>query len=76
MIWYSQIPGSKDIYAAFFNIGDDDKSVSLNFKDLGLKGKVTVRDLWKKQDVGQYKTSYQQKINKHGAALFRLSPKN
>jgi hypothetical protein len=74
MVWYSTIPGTKDIYVGLFNIGDVNNNIVVNFAALGLKGKVKVRDLWKKQDVGQFKNSYQQNINLHGAALLRLSP--
>jgi hypothetical protein len=76
MAWYSHVQGSQDIYVALFNIGDNPKSVAVDFTSIGLKGKVTVRDLWKKQNIGTYKTKYQQNINTHGAALFRLSPIN
>ena len=74
MVWYSTIPGSKDLYVALFNIDDVNKGVAVNFAALGLKGKVKVRDLWKKQDVGQFNKTYQQNINLHGATLLRLSP--
>lgn len=73
MVWYSHVAGSKDIYAAFFNLSDNPNPVKIDFSAVGLKGRIKVRDLWKKQDVGSYKDSYQQTINKHGAALFRLS---
>jgi hypothetical protein len=76
MVWYSQIPGSKDIYAALFNIGDTNKSIAIDFAAIGLTGKTKVRDLWKKQDIGQFKKGYQQNINLHGATLLRLSPAN
>lgn len=76
MVWYSHVQGSKDLYVALFNISDDHKPVSIDFASLGLKGKVKVRDLWKKQDLGQLKKDYQQNINAHGAVLIRLSPGN
>jgi len=76
MVWYSKIPGSKDIYVAAFNLEDENSEVNIDLSALGFKGKVSLRDLWKKQTVGTYQSNYQQKINKHGAALFRLSPIN
>ncbi len=74
MVWYSHIPGSKDVYAALFNIGDNNQKVVVDFAALGLKGNVKVRDLWKKQDVGRFKKNYSQDINLHGAILLKLSP--
>ncbi|TFF37112.1 glycoside hydrolase family 27 protein [Mucilaginibacter psychrotolerans] len=76
MVWYSHVQGSKDLYVALFNISDANKSVAVDFAALGLKGKVKVRDLWKKQDLGQFRKTYQQGINLHGAALLRLSSTN
>jgi hypothetical protein len=73
MVWYSQVPRSKDIYAAFFNTGDKAQNITIDFAAAGLKGKVAVRDLWEKKDIGRFNVSYGQKINSHGAALFRLS---
>jgi len=76
MVWYSKEPGSKDIYVAVFNLKDEHSAVNLDLPALGFKGKVSVRDLWKKQNIGSYQNNYQPQINKHGAALFRLSPIN
>jgi alpha-galactosidase len=75
MIWISQVSGSKDMYAALFNIGNNTGSVALDFSKLGLKGKVRVRDLWKKTDIGTFKKQYVQKINAHGSVLLRVSVK-
>jgi len=74
IVWYSQIAGSKDIYIALFNLDDQPKIISVNFASVGLTGEAIVRDLWKKQNAGKYKIEYSQSINKHGAALIRLSP--
>lgn len=76
MAWYSHISNSKDIYVALFNIGEKDQDVSIDFSSVGLKGKIRVRDLWKKQDVGIHKEMYSNLINKHGATLLRLTPSN
>lgn len=76
MVWYSHIPGTKDIYVGLFNIGDIDQPVAVDLAALGLKGKISVRDLWKKKDVGQFTTAYKQNINRHGAALLKFSSEN
>jgi hypothetical protein len=74
MIWYSHAHDSKDVYVAMFNLSDQTQDVDLSFASVGLIGKITVRDIWKKQDVGILKQNFHQQINKHGAALFKLSP--
>jgi alpha-galactosidase len=55
IVWCSHIPGSTDIYAALFNSEDKAKKGTLEFKALGLKGKIVVRNLWEKQDIGVFK---------------------
>lgn len=73
MVWYSHVPDSNAIYVALFNLDEQAQTVSIDLSTLGIKGKVTVRDLWKKQNTGTYKKAYTQLINKHGAALLKLS---
>ena len=72
MVWVSNVSGSKDVYVGLFNIADEPHGVSVDFAALGLKGKILVRDLWKKTDAGEFKKQYKQVINAHGAALLRL----
>jgi hypothetical protein len=74
MVWYSHVPGSKDVYIALFNLNDQRQAVGVDFAMLGLKGKIAVRSLWEKQDMGIFEKKYQQGINMHGAALLKLSP--
>lgn len=75
IIWTSHIPGSTDMYVGLFNIGNNANVVSLKFPLLGIKGKVGVRDLWKKMNVGVFKNEYTQKLNAHGSVLLRVSSK-
>lgn len=74
MVWYSEVPGSKDRYVAVFNLKDANADVPLDLTALGFNGRVTIRDLWARQNKGAFQNTYQQKINPHGAALYRLSP--
>jgi len=74
MAWYSHIPNSKAIYVALFNLDEKEQDVSIDFASAGLDEKIAVRDLWKKQNLGEYIKQYHRLINKHGAALLKLSP--
>jgi len=71
-IWYSHAQGSKDMYVALFNLGEQPQDIDFTFASIGMIGKITIRDLWKKQDVGIFKQSYHQQVNKHGAVLLKL----
>ena len=48
--------------------------VKVNFEDIGIKGKVKVRDLWSHKDLGTFKGSFSRELSQHGAGLYRISP--
>jgi len=74
MVWYSHVPNSPDVYVALFNTGGTAHDVTIDFASIGLQGSIQVRNLWEKQNAGTYKNTYSKPINKHGAALLRLTP--
>src|SRR5476651_955869 len=43
-VWYSHVQGSKDLYVALFNVGEEAGDIDIPFNSLGLSGKVKVRD--------------------------------
>lgn len=73
VVWYSHVQGSKDLYVAFFNVNDVPANVTVVLPDLGFKGGVAVRDLWRKEDIGVFRGEYNRLVNPHGAALFRFA---
>lgn len=73
MVWISNEQGTKDLYVALFNIGEDAHEVSVDFSALGLKGKVGIRDLWQKKDLGSFKKGYKKMINAHGTVLLKIN---
>ncbi len=75
MVWVSGVQGSKDLYVGLFNIGDATHEITVDFAALGMNGKVAVRDLWKKTDLGLFSTQYKQSINPHASVLLKISEK-
>jgi hypothetical protein len=85
MIWVSKAPmdipsggkgKSKDgqsFYIALFNIGETDRNVSVDFSQVGLRGKLRVRDLWEKADAGVFTKKYTAMIAAHGAVLIKAA---
>ena len=70
----------KDLYdgsiaIGMFNCSEIAQEVTLNLKDLNLKGQYKARDLWRQKDIGSIKDSYSKKIPRHGVILLRLYPK-
>ena len=85
MIWVSKAPATgtsggkgrsksnQGYYIAVFNIGETDRNVSVDFSQVGLRGKVLVRDLWKKADAGVFTKKYTTMIAAHGAVLIKAA---
>jgi hypothetical protein len=70
---HSGRPGrGHSLYVGLFNTGEREHDVVIDLAALGWKGKVRVRDLWKKEDVGVVKKLYGQRIPAHGAALVQI----
>lgn len=73
IIWVSQMPDKKTWNVAFFNLDDQPKKISIPFSDLGIRGKVSIRNLWEKTEEGIFRNQFQQFIQPHDAGLFRLT---
>jgi hypothetical protein len=50
--------------------------VSVSFADLGITGRVQIRDLWEHKDLGEFSGSFGIELPLHGAGLFRIFPKD
>lgn len=47
--------------------------VPVSFKEMGLEGKYTVRDLWAKKDLGVFENEFSPEIKRHASGLYRLT---
>jgi alpha-galactosidase len=56
-----------------FNRGEDEVTTTAKWADLGLKGKQTVRDLWRQQDIGTSEGQFQTTVPRHGVVLVKLT---
>jgi alpha-galactosidase len=57
-----------------FNLGDKESSIAVKWSDIGIRGKQTVRDLWRQQDIGVLDGKFEAPVASHGAVLVRLTP--
>lgn len=73
-VWYSpNADGS--VTVALFNLGRTEADVTIDFADLGLQGKASVRDLWAKKNLGRHTDELQvESVPIHGARLFTITP--
>jgi alpha-galactosidase len=60
--------------AGLFNRSESEANIRINWSDLGLTGKVIVRDLWRQQDLGEFENQYTATVGRHGVVLLRLRP--
>jgi alpha-galactosidase len=72
--WTSDVAGSADKYLAVFNTGEDGETpIPVRWSDLGMAGRVTIRDLWERNAIGVFPEGHSFRIPPHGAGLYRLS---
>jgi alpha-galactosidase len=57
-----------------FNRSNDMQTVTANWRDLGLRGRCTVRDVWQRRDVGTFDQVFAALVPPHGARLLLLRP--
>jgi hypothetical protein len=70
-IWTKKIAG-KSLAVGIFNRSKTVTSVNFNWRDLGLRAKPAVRDLWLRKDLPVAK-NYKAEIPPHGCCLLRVN---
>ena len=55
------------------NLNAEPADASVQWSDLGLSGKVAVRDLWAHKDLGTFPSSYTTRLPAHGSVLLKVS---
>ena len=70
-IWLRELKdGSRA--AGIFNRGSGETKVFLRWMDAGLSGKQSVRDLWRKKDLGTFENEFSVSVPAHGAVMLQL----
>jgi alpha-galactosidase len=70
-IWSKSLADGS-VAVGLFNRGESSNPITLSFKDIGVRGRATVRDLWKGKDVGSFQQSYTEEVPRHGVVLIRI----
>ncbi|MGH7979266.1 MAG: putative Ig domain-containing protein, partial [Limisphaerales bacterium] len=55
-----------------FNLGETANPVKVTWSDLGRKGRLHVRDLWRQKDLGKFANSFTATVPRHGVVLIRV----
>jgi len=70
-VWVKPLAdGSKAV--GLFNRGESTMPVTVHFKEIGLNGPVSIRDLWARKDLGTFNGSYTAQVRRHGVALLKI----
>jgi alpha-galactosidase len=73
MVWAKELEdGARAV--GLINAGNEELSITADFKELKLDGKQTVRDLWRQKDIGDFDGKYEAKVAPHGVVFVKLSP--
>jgi alpha-galactosidase len=59
-----------------FNRGSERADVTAKWADLGLKGRLPVRDLWQKKNLGAFEGSFAISVPKYSAVLVKIGKPN
>ncbi len=71
--WTADAPDASAKYLALFNSGDAEAmAVPVKFAELGLSGRVAIRDVWEKKDLGVFDGQFAPDLPAHGAGLYVL----
>ena len=79
--WIADIPGSTDRYLALFNTRNKPSEpeapatikVAADLAEAGFTGPCKIRDLWSKEDRGEFTGQFAPELPWHGAGLYRVS---
>lgn len=70
-VWAKELEhGSKAV--GLFNRGDDESTATVKWAELGLKGRHTVRDLWRQKDLGRFSEQFSTAVPRHGVVLVKV----
>lgn len=57
-----------------FNRAEEAGPVQVTWSNLGIKGPMKVRDLWRQKTLGTFKDSFSATVPRHGVVLLKISP--
>lgn len=70
-VWAKEMEdGSKAV--GLLNLDEIEQTVTVRWQNLGFAGPCRVRDLWRQQDLGEFKDAFEMPVPRHGAAMIRV----
>ncbi|HXZ19818.1 MAG TPA: glycoside hydrolase family 27 protein, partial [Candidatus Acidoferrales bacterium] len=70
-IWIKPLAdGTKAV--GMFNRGTYEAPITVRFELLGIGESASIRDLWAHRDLGEFHSSYEAKVPRHGVVMLRV----
>jgi alpha-galactosidase len=72
-VWSKELAnGSRAV--VLFNRSEDEAEISFSWAEIGYPGyfSLTVRDLWRREDLGRFDRSYSARVPSHGVVMLTL----
>lgn len=71
-IWFKSLIHPQTCAIALLNRSTKTVHTELEFSDLGLKGTVSIRDLWKHKDLGPFTNAFSAEVPPHGVVMLKF----
>lgn len=73
-VWVKMLEdGSKAI--GIFNMSSVIQKVTVNLTQLGIRGKQTIRDVWRQKNLGEFENEFNTPVLSHGVVLLKITEK-
>ena len=69
-VWTKKLADG-NLAVGIFNTGNENKDYSLDLKQLGINTKVTLRDVWRQENLGEF-SKFKTRIPWHGVILLKI----
>jgi len=67
---------ANETYLALFNIGEETTSIKIDWNQVGFATKMSIRDIWLKEDLGEFDHEITKEVPSHGSVLLACRPSN
>lgn len=71
-VWFSKDNNDDSCYIALFNLSEISKTITVSLRDVGINSHVSLRDLWKHENLDPVENIVTANVPSHGAALYKL----
>ena len=70
-VWIKELEDGS-VAVGLFNLAESEQVVTVRWRDLGLKTKQAVRDLWRQKELGVFRREFSASVGRHGVLLLRV----